>query len=57
MAKARGRPTNKVRVVVEIFRRVEKRGPDYCKFGKRVMYRGTDLNAFVEAHRVEPQAA
>ena len=37
--------------------RSEKRGPAYCKFGKRVMYRGTDLNAFVEEHRVEPQGA
>ena len=36
--------------------RSEGRGPAYHKFGKRVLYRGADLNAFVAAHRVEPAA-
>ena len=37
--------------------RYERRGPAYMKVGKRVYYRGADLNAFLERHRVEPTAA
>ncbi len=37
--------------------RAEKRGPKYVKYGKRIIYRGSDLNAFIEAHVVEPAAA
>ena len=37
--------------------RYEKRGPAYIKAGKRVYYRGDDLNAFLERHRVDPAAA
>ena len=37
--------------------RSQKRGPAYVKYGKRVLYRGDDLNTFLEAHRVEPAAA
>lgn len=29
-------------------------GPIFCKFGRRVKYLGTDLNAFVEENRVSP---
>ena len=32
-------------------------GPAYFKLGKKVIYRGVDLNAFAEAHRVTPDAA
>ena len=37
--------------------RSEKRGPAYIKVGKRIFYRGSDLNAFLTAHRIEPTAA
>ncbi len=37
--------------------RWEKRGPVYSKTGKRILYLGRDLNAFIDQHRVEPQAA
>ena len=37
--------------------RCEKRGPAYMKAGKRVYYRGDDLNAFLNRHRVEPRDA
>ena len=30
------------------------RGPAFYKFGSRVLYRGSDLNQWVAAHRVEP---
>ncbi|SFT80418.1 hypothetical protein [Sedimentitalea nanhaiensis] len=29
-------------------------GPAFVKFGRRVKYLGTDLNAFVEENRVSP---
>jgi hypothetical protein len=29
-------------------------GPTYYKLGRKVVYRGSDLNAWVEAQRVEP---
>ncbi len=31
-------------------------GPAYFKLGKKVIYRGVDLNAWAEAQRVEPAA-
>ena len=37
--------------------RHEKRGPAYVKYGKRILYRGVDLNDFLEANRIEPAAA
>ena len=37
--------------------RYERRGPAYMKVGKRVYYKGADLNAFMERHRIEPQNA
>ncbi len=37
--------------------RYEKRGPAYMKIGKRVYYRGDDLNTFLNRHRVEPRNA
>ena len=35
--------------------RYEGSGPAYMKPGKRVFYRGADLNAFMERHRIEPK--
>ena len=32
-------------------------GPAFVRIGRRVLYRGTDLNAFLEANRVEPATA
>lgn len=32
-------------------------GPAYFKLGKKVIYRGVDLNVWAEAHRVAPDAA
>jgi len=32
-------------------------GPAYIKLGKKVIYRGVDLNAWAEAQRVTPDAA
>ena len=32
-------------------------GPPYLKLGKKVIYRGVDLNAWAEAQRVNPDAA
>ena len=37
--------------------RHQGRGPRYSKFGNRVLYRGTDLNAWLDDHVVEPVAA
>jgi len=31
-------------------------GPAYFKLGKKVIYRGVDLNAWAEAQRVDPAA-
>ena len=28
-------------------------GPPYTKFGNRVLYKGDDLNAWIDKHRVE----
>ena len=33
--------------------RHEGRGPAYCKSGSRVVYRGADVLAWLESHRVE----
>lgn len=37
--------------------RSQGRGPAYHKYGKRILYSGRDLNAFLDAHRIEPAAA
>ena len=37
--------------------RCEGRGPAYVKIGPKVAYKGADLNAFIDSHRVEPKAA
>lgn len=29
-------------------------GPAFYRLGRKIMYRGEDLNAWAEAHRVEP---
>lgn len=34
--------------------RHRKTGPAYYKLGRKIVYRGTDLNAWAEAQRVEP---
>lgn len=37
--------------------RFEKRGPAYCKLGKKVAYRLEDLDAFLERNVIEPKGA
>ena len=37
--------------------RHERRGPKFVKYGKRVIYRGSDLNSFLIKHLVDPAAA
>ncbi|MDU8928265.1 MerR family transcriptional regulator [Alisedimentitalea sp. MJ-SS2] len=32
-------------------------GPPYIKLGRKIIYSGADLNAWVEAHRVDPSRA
>ena len=32
-------------------------GPQYVRFGNRVLYEGAALNSWLDAHRVEPRAA
>ena len=32
-------------------------GPAFYKIGKKIIYRGVDLNSWAEARRVEPNAA
>lgn len=32
-------------------------GPAYYKIGRKVLYSGSDLNAWIAARRVEPQVA
>ncbi len=32
--------------------RYHGRGPSYYKFGRRILYRGRDLNAWIDAHQV-----
>lgn len=29
-------------------------GPAYYKLGRKIIYRGADLNAWADAHRIEP---
>ena len=36
--------------------RSERKGPPYIKSGSRVLYRGDDVLAWLEARRVEPKA-
>lgn len=36
--------------------RHHNRGPAYYTLGRKIVYRGIDLNAWTEAHRVEPSA-
>lgn len=31
-------------------------GPAYYRLGRKIVYRGADLNAWAEANRVDPQA-
>lgn len=35
--------------------RHEHRGPRYLKAGKRILYRGSDLNAWLDSLAVDPQ--
>ena len=37
--------------------RHQGKGPPFTKFGHRVLYRGADLNSWLDKHRVEPAAA
>jgi DNA-binding transcriptional MerR regulator len=37
--------------------RFKGRGPAYCKLGRRVVYHSADLEAFRQAHRVQPGQA
>ena len=37
--------------------RSEGRGPAFYRCGSRIIYKGADLIAWLEAHRVEPTAA
>jgi hypothetical protein len=34
-----------------------RQGPPYSKVGRRVVYRRTDLDRWIEANRIEPQAS
>ena len=36
--------------------RHEGRGPAYVRFGNRILYRGLDLNSYLDRHHVEPTA-
>jgi hypothetical protein len=35
--------------------RSRRRGPAYCKLGGKIRYRLCDLNAFIEAGRIDPK--
>ena len=37
--------------------RCEKRGPAYHRLGSRIVYKGADLNAWIERQRVETEVA
>ena len=37
--------------------RYQRIGPAYSKVGKRILYRGQDLNRFIDSNRVDPAAA
>jgi len=32
------------------------RGPAYCRLGRRIVYRQEDLDKFLEAGRIDPEA-
>lgn len=32
-------------------------GPAYYRLGRKIVYRGTDLNVWAESHRVDPGSA
>lgn len=32
-------------------------GPAYVKLGRRVLYKGSDVNRWLDEHRIEPAAA
>ena len=34
--------------------RCQGRGPKYLRIGRRIFYRGADLNAWLDAHTVHP---
>ena len=36
--------------------RAQGSGPPYCRYGRAVRYRISDLNAFIAAHRIDPSA-
>ena len=36
--------------------RHQGRGPAYYRLGRKIIYRGSDLNAWAEANRVDPGA-
>lgn len=38
-------------------RRFERQAPAYIKIGRSVRYRLVDLDAFLEAHRIDPNRA
>jgi excisionase family DNA binding protein len=57
-------PTIKERVAAEYLglsvrtlqkRRFERQNPPYLKIGRSVRYRLEDLDAFLEAHRIDPR--
>ena len=37
--------------------RAREIGPAFHRLGGRILYKGADLNAFIESRRVEPTAA
>jgi len=36
--------------------RHERRGPAYCKVGRRIIYRREDLESYMTARRIDPEA-
>lgn len=50
---------NTLRQTVDTLRRNRWRGigPAYIKVSRRIFYRPADVEAWLEAHRVEPEAA
>lgn len=37
--------------------RSQGRGPKYCRVGRRIVYRVADLESYLEAHVVDPEAS
>jgi predicted DNA-binding transcriptional regulator AlpA len=37
--------------------RSQGRGPKYCRLGRRIVYRVSDVSAYLDAHVVDPEAA